>query len=165
MPSPEAAERSPRNTLFSSSACRYCQLFLKELTKNFMLDDFNVIDVEKTVFDVSKVKVVPTIVVNNNRALSGRDAFAWLENELKNQVRGVDPHGTSSVFTFIGEDRAECTMSSQFADIDEIPHEPMNAPDALASSSQRREATAGRDTHGDIATAMERLKAERSAHA
>ena len=53
-----------------------------------MMNQFSIIDVEKTAFDVSKVKVVPTIIVNNNKALSGRDAFAWLQNEKKIKLRG-----------------------------------------------------------------------------
>lgn len=110
---------SLENTLFSSSVCKYCTMFLNELNKNFMIDKFNVIDIDKTAFDVSKIKVVPTIVINNNRVFSGREAFSWLLNEIKVQVSAVETFGTSSVFTYIDTEKAECTMSSQFSDIEE----------------------------------------------
>jgi hypothetical protein len=142
---------SPQNTLFSSSTCKYCQLFLNTLNKNMMLDQFSVVDIEKTPFDVSKVNVVPTIVVNNNRALSGREAFAWLQNELKNMVTGVESFGVSSAFTYIGEDRSEVSMSSHFVDINETP----------TASMEKHTADSGKaDT--DLESAMDRLRAERA---
>lgn len=144
-------ESSPQNTLFSSSTCKYCKLFMNTLNKNMMLDQFNVIDVEKTPFDVSKVRVVPTIVVNNNRALSGREAFAWLQNELKNMVTGVESFGVSSAFTYIGEDRSEVSMSSQFVDINETP----------TASSEKHTADSGKMAT-DLDSAMDRLRAERA---
>lgn len=142
---------SPQNTLFSSSSCKYCQLFLNTLNKHMMLDQFSVIDIEKTPFDVSKVQVVPTIVVNNNRALSGREAFAWLQNELKNIVTGVESYGVSSAFTYIGEDRSEVSMSSQFVNINEAP----------TASSEKHTADSGK-VATDLDSAMDRLKAERA---
>ena len=142
---------SPQNTLFSSSTCKYCQMFMNTLNKNMMLDQFNVIDVDKTPFDVSKVTVVPTIVVNNNRALSGREAFAWLQNELKTMVTGVESFGVSSAFTYIGEDRSEVSMSSQFVDINEAP----------TASSEKHTADSGK-VATDLDSAMDRLKAERA---
>tara|TARA_Y100000389_G_C17324028_1_gene444563 strand:+ start:567 stop:923 length:357 start_codon:yes stop_codon:yes gene_type:complete len=116
-----------------------------------MLDQFSVIDIEKTPFDVSKVQVVPTIVVNNNRALSGREAFAWLQNELKNMVTGVESFGVSSAFTYIGEDRSEFSMSSHFVDINEAP----------TASSEKHTADSGKAAT-DLDSAMDRLMAERS---
>ena len=144
-------DKSPQNTLFSSSSCKYCQMFLSTLNKNMMLDQFNVIDVEKTPFDVSKVKVVPTIVVNNNRAFSGREAFAWLQNELKNIVKGVESFGVSSAFTYIDEDRSEVSMSSQFVDINEAP----------IASAEKHTVDSGR-VATDLDSAMDRLRAERA---
>ena len=89
-----------------------------------MLDSFNVVDVLKTPIDVSKVRVVPTIVINHQRVLSGRDAFAWLENEKKDIVLGVSNYevkngfgGASSAFTYIEGDSAETVMSTAFSDI------------------------------------------------
>lgn len=116
-----------------------------------MLDQFNVIDVEKTPFDVSKVRVVPTIVVNNNRAFSGREAFAWLQNELKKMVTGVESFGSSSAFTYIGEERSEVTMSSLFADINESP----------TASAEKHTSDSGK-VENDLDTAINRLKAERA---
>jgi len=116
-----------------------------------MLEQFSVIDVEKTPFDVSKVIVVPTIVVNNNRALSGREAFAWLQNELKNMVTGVESFGVSSAFTYIGEDRSEVSMSSQFVDINETP----------TASSEKHTADSEKGAT-DLDSAMERLRSERA---
>jgi glutaredoxin len=114
----------PPHTLFLSHDCRYCKLFLKELTKHNMIDSFNVVDVIKTPVDISKVKVVPTIVVNHQRVMSGREAFAWLENEKKGAVLGVVNYdvkngfgGASSAFTYIEGDSAENVMSSAFSDI------------------------------------------------
>ena len=117
-------DNQPPNTLFSSHECKYCKLFLTELTKHNMLDNFNVVDVIKTPVDVSKVRVVPTIVINHQRVMSGRDAFAWLENEKKGLVQGVinydvkDGFGyASSAFTYIEGDSAETVMSGAFSDI------------------------------------------------
>lgn len=117
-------DNQPPNTLFSSHDCKYCNLFLRELTKNNMLDSFNVVDVVKTPVDVSKVKVVPTIVINHQRVMSGREAFAWLENEKKGLVLGVSNYdvkdgfgGASSAFTYIEGDSAETVMSGAFSDI------------------------------------------------
>lgn len=115
-----------------------------------LLEQFNIVDVEKTHYDVSKIKVVPTIVVNNNRAMSGRDAFAWLQNEVKNMVTGVESHGTSAAFTYLNDDRAECTMSTKFVNINDVPE---------ASSSSTKDDN-GKNT--DINTEMDRLQAERS---
>ena len=141
----------PPNTLFSSSSCRYCKLFLTTLSANMMMEQFQVIDVEKTAFDVSKVKVVPTIVVNNNRAFSGREAFSWLQNEIANTVKGVESFGVSSAFTYIGEERAECSMSSPFVNIED-------APEATAERHSQDQS----GTQDDLTTAMERLKAARA---
>lgn len=117
-------DSQPPHTLFSSHECKYCKLFLKELTANNMLDNFNVVDVLKTPIDVSKVRVVPTIVINHQRVMSGRDAFAWLENEKKGLVFGVSNYdvkdgfgGASSAFTYIEGDSAENVMSGAFSDI------------------------------------------------
>ena len=112
------------------------------------MEQFNIIDVGKTAYDVSKVRVVPTIVVENSRALSGRDAFAWLKNQVESAVHGVESFGTSSAFTYIGEDRAECIMSSNFVNIEDAPQ---------ASVEQ----TSGRSNTEDVTTAMERLAQER----
>ena len=114
-------------------------------------DKFNIIDVDKTAFDVSQVNVVPTIVVNNTNALSGRDAFSWLQNELKTMVQGVESFGISSAYTYLGEERSECAMSTNFVPIDEAP----------TASAERHVVDEGKSPN-DIQTAMERLKAERS---
>lgn len=145
--------QSNTNTLFSSSSCRYCKLFMNTLNTHMMLDQFNIIDIEKTAFDVSKVRVVPTIVVNNSRALSGRDAFSWLQNEIATAVSGVESFGMSSAFSYISEERAEVTMSSTFVNIDETP----------TASAERAPLDDGK-SQGDVETAMERIKAERSAN-
>lgn len=135
------------HTLFSSSSCKYCVMFLKELNKHSMMALFNVIDIEKTAFDVSKVRSVPTIIVDNNRALTGRDAFAWLLHRISNEVSGVE--GTSSHFSFIEGDGSgyECASSMSFAHISDIKEA---APEVA-------------DTAGtvDVQTAFDRLKAER----
>lgn len=142
------SSQSPANTLFSSASCRYCQLFINTLNQNMMMEQFNIIDVGKTAYDVSKVRVVPTIVVENSRALSGREAFAWLKNQVESAVRGVESFGTSSAFTYIGEDRAECVMSSPFVNIEDAPE---------ASVEQRSD----RNNTEDVTAAMERLAQER----
>ena len=100
---------------------------------------------------MSKVKVVPTIVVNNNRALSGRDAFAWLQNEMKNVISGVESFGTSSAYTYIEEERSEYSISSPYVSIDQSP----------VASPERHTMDEGKSL-GDLETAMDRLKAERS---
>ena len=114
----------PPNTLFSSHQCRYCKIFLSEITRLNIIDTFNIVDVLRTPMDTSKVKVVPTIVINNQRVLSGRDAFAWLENEKKNIVIGVDATdvkdgfaGASTAFTFINDDSKQSAMSCSFSEI------------------------------------------------
>tara|TARA_Y100000992_G_scaffold284807_1_gene235251 strand:- start:717 stop:1178 length:462 start_codon:yes stop_codon:yes gene_type:complete len=150
------SNNSPPNTMFSSSSCKYCQIFLKELNKSFLINEFSIIDVEKTAFDVSKVKVVPTIIVENTRALSGRDAFSWLQNQVKNAVVGVETSGISSVFSFIENDsisHGQCVMTQNFAQIEDISNE-APAPDT-ASIKQK--------TDMDISSALARLKQERSA--
>lgn len=144
-------DNSPPNTMFSSSSCKYCKLFMNALNAHMMLEQFNIVDIEKTAFDVSKVKVVPTIVVNNNRALSGREAFAWLQNELKNAVSGVESFGTSSAFTYINEERSEFSMSSPFVNIDDTP-----------TVSPERHSDDGNKLDLDLETAMDRLRTERS---
>lgn len=157
-------ETSPPNTLFSSSSCKYCILFLKELNKNFLINEFNIIDVEKTAFDVSKVKVVPTIVVNNNRALSGRDAFAWLQNQLKSGVSGVESFGISSAYTYIGTDKAECSMSSMFVDVDEAPGQTdLSYETENAGRHGGQEASRGgkSDKESDIQQRLAQLRQER----
>ena len=120
----QQSDNQPPNTLFSSHECKYCKLFLNELTKNDLLDSFNIVDVMKTPVDVSRVKVVPTIVINHQRVMSGRDAFAWLENEKKGLVFGVNNYevkggfcGASSAYTYIDGDSAENVMSGAFSDI------------------------------------------------
>lgn len=126
---------------------------MNTLNSSMMMDQFNIVDIHKTAFDVSKIKVVPTIVVNNSRALSGRDAFAWLQNEIKNMVSGVESFGTSSVFTYIDGDRAEYSLSSQYVSIDDAP----------TASSEKHANDSDKSQRGnDLQDAMERLKAERS---
>jgi glutaredoxin len=141
----------PQNTLFSSSTCNYCKLFMKELNKNMMIDQFNIVDIEKTPFDVSKIQVVPTIVVNNNRVLAGRNAFAWLQNELKNMVTGVETFGVSSAFTYVDEKRGEYSMSSPYIDIQDTP---TVTTEKHVSDSNKPDL--------DIESAMSRLQQERS---
>lgn len=147
----EDKSNSSQNTLFSSSTCKYCQLFMSTLNKHMMLDQFNIVDIHKTPFDVSKIKVVPTIVVNNSRVLSGRDAFSWLQNELKNMVSGVESYGVSATFTYINEERSEYSMSSPYVDINDAP---IVTPETHSSDT-------GKGT-SDLDSAMDRLKAERS---
>lgn len=122
--SPHESDIHPPHTLFSSHQCRYCKIFLSEITRLNIIDTFNIVDVLRTPMDTSKIKVVPTIVINNQRVLSGRDAFAWLENEKKNIVIGVDATdvkdgfaGASTAFTFISDDSAQSAMSCSFSDI------------------------------------------------
>jgi glutaredoxin len=117
-------DAQPPHTLFSSHECKYCKLFLKELTTTNLIDSFNIVDVMKTPTDVSKVKVIPTIVINHQRVLSGRDAFSWLQNEKKNIVLGVNNYdvkdgfaGASSAYTYIDEQVSENVMSGAFAEI------------------------------------------------
>ena len=126
---------------------------MNTLNSSMMMDQFNIVDIHKTAFDVSKIKVVPTIVVNNSRALSGRDAFAWLQNEIKNMVSGVESFGTSSVFTYIDDDRAEYSLSSQYVSIDDAP---------IVSSEKHANDSDKSQRGNDLQDAMERLKAERS---
>jgi len=128
-------------------------MFMNTLNTSMMMDQFNIVDIHKTAFDVSTVKVVPTIVVNNNRALSGRDAFAWLQNEIKNMVSGVESFGTSSVFTYIDDDRAEYSLSTQYVNIDDAP----------SASSEKHENDSDNSRGSDLDDAMERLKAQRNA--
>ena len=125
---------------------------MNTLNSAMMMDQFNIVDIHKTAFDVSKVKVVPTIVVNNNRALSGRDAFAWLQNEVKNQVSGVESFGTSSVFTYIDEDRSEYSISSPYVNIDDAP----------VASAEKHMSDNSKAPELDLQSAMERMKAERA---
>jgi glutaredoxin len=149
----DTTKHSPPNTLFSSNTCKYCRMFMNTLNTSMMMDQFNIVDIHKTAFDVSTVKVVPTIVVNNNRALSGRDAFAWLQNEIKNMVSGVESFGTSSVFTYIDDDRAEYSLSTQYVNIDDAP----------SASSEKHENDSDNSRGSDLDDAMERLKAQRNA--
>lgn len=137
------------HTLFSSTKCKYCQLFLQTLNKHMMMDQFNVIDIDRTTYDVSKVKVVPTIIVTNNKALSGRDAFSWLQHEIDTSVSSVETYGTSSQYLYVGEDRAEFAMSSQFVPIEESEM----IPQVESKPVSNKEA--------DLADAMARLKSER----
>lgn len=133
-------DNQPPNTLFSSHDCKYCKLFLRELTANELLDSFNIVDVLKTPIDVSKVKVVPTIVINHQRVMSGRDAFAWLENEKKNTVFGVTNSdvkdgfsGASSAFSYIEGDSSENVISGSFSDIP-MEERTMDAPQVQSES-------------------------------
>ena len=74
--------------------------------------------------------------------------FAWLKNQVESAVRGVESFGMSSAFTYIGEDRAECVMSSPFVNIEDAPE---------ASREQRSD----RNNTEDVTAAMERLAQER----
>ena len=113
-----------------------------------MMDQFNVVDVEKTAFDVSKVKSVPTIIVDNNRALSGRDAFAWLMNAITNEVVGMDTAGSAFAYIEEGVDSGYECATMGFTHIGDV-----------------KEATPEGDTvdspPGDIQVALDKLKADR----
>lgn len=137
-------------------------MFLQELNKAGLLESFTVIDVLKTPMDVSKVRVVPTIVLNHQRVLSGREAFGWLQNEKKNTIGGVESQdvkggfgGTSSVFSYIeGENAFETSMSTSFTALED----PEPSRD-VQSNTGKGARVGGND--GGIDDRMAELKRER----
>ena len=120
---------SEAHTLFVSRDCRYCELFIKMANDAGIYSEFRVVNVHTNTVDLTRVKSVPTLIADHQSVLTGRDAFAWLQNKIKESVQpmmysdgknGFD--SMSSTFSFIegnSEGIVNSSMScvySQFGD-------------------------------------------------
>lgn len=124
----QSRDAAPAHTLFTSTKCRYCTMLLDEINRAGMISEFAIVDVLKTPMDVSRVRVVPTVIANHQKVLAGREAFVWLANERRNAVLPSADHTPgcktdgfaplSNTFSFI-EDRDEdvTPVSSSFTSI------------------------------------------------
>lgn len=82
----QTAEAQKPHTLFVKPDCQYCQLFLTQLSNTDLERMISVVDVVKTPVDPRQVHAVPSIVVERQTLYVGRDAFAWLLQELKRSL-------------------------------------------------------------------------------
>lgn len=81
------AEPPRPHIVFVRKDCEFSKLFMRSLSGTDVERFFSVIDVREQPVDPAKVHSVPTIVVNHNTMYVGRDAFAWLLNELKHAIK------------------------------------------------------------------------------
>lgn len=99
------------HTLFIKQNCRYCALLRASLDDAGLMGDFAIVDVDVTPVNPQQVSHVPTIVADRQRAMSGRDAFAWAQDYINSSPQCM----TSSS---IGKCTGWESMSSTFAFID-----------------------------------------------
>ena len=127
--------------------------------------EFRVVDVYNNTVDLTRVKSVPTLIADHQSVLTGREAFAWLQNKIKESVRpivysdgknGFD--SMSSSFAFIEGDAdglVNSSMScvySQFGD-GTCPINTSNDSDDSGRTEKEK----------SLADAMARFQAERDA--
>lgn len=108
MTHPDADDRGStsgvRPALFMSSKCRYCGLFLAKLNEHNLLDEVDIIDVLKTPIDVSKVRSVPTMVIDGQRVAVGREAFGWLLRRIKSiPIDCMSSEEMGCAFTYVSD--------------------------------------------------------------
>lgn len=109
---------SESHTLFVSQACKYCNLFIKMANDAGIYSEFRVIDVHKNTVDLTRVKSVPTLIADHQSIHTGRDAFAWLHNKIKESVQPLMYSDSKNGFD---------SMSSSFAYIDDTSSEIVNS--------------------------------------
>lgn len=122
-------------------------MLLDEINRAGMISEFAIVDVLKTPIDVSRVRVVPTVIANHQKVFAGRDAFVWLANERRNAVLPATDHTTgcksegfapmSDTFSFI-EDRGEdvTPVSSAFTSIRDFEQRGDYPPAAAAGVAE-----------------------------
>jgi hypothetical protein len=88
MTSTASVAEPPRpHLIFVRKDCEFSNLFVRSIRGTDVERFFSIIDVQEQPVDPKKVHSVPTIVVNHNTMYVGRDAFAWLLNELKHAIK------------------------------------------------------------------------------
>ena len=92
------------HTLYYSKQCPHCIQILNQLTDIKRLD--SVIDKK----DVSRedipnnIKSVPSLMVNNQNLLSGKDVFIWLEREKESSVNAFEEGFGNSTYSYVDTD-------------------------------------------------------------
>jgi hypothetical protein len=82
-PSFKDAKQVMPHTLFIRPDCQYCKLFVQQLDNSELKSLVNIVNVQTTPVDPRQIHAVPAIVVSQQMLYVGRDAFAWLVNEVK----------------------------------------------------------------------------------
>lgn len=88
IPEKNVAAQKP-HLLFVKRECQFCALFTKHLNGTDIERLFNIVDVKEHPVDARQVHSVPTIVVDRATVYVGRDAFAWLINEVKKSIMPI----------------------------------------------------------------------------
>ena len=76
------------NVLFYSMKCQTCNFFMTQAQKMGILKFFKLIciDGQEKVFQAKGLKIIPTIIVQNNSTpIEGKGCLIWLENIVKTQ--------------------------------------------------------------------------------
>ena len=76
------------NVLFYSTKCQTCNFFMTSAQKMGILKFFKLIciDGQEKVFQAKGLKIIPTIIVqNNSNPIEGKGCLIWLENIVKTQ--------------------------------------------------------------------------------
>ena len=133
------SEAQKPHTIFMRKDCNNCNLFTKHLIGTDLERMFNIVDVERNPVDPRQVHSVPTIVVDHNTVYVGRDAFAWLLNELK---RAITPmacaYAGAMPAALDGSDACLLPMaSSKFGEPEKIPESSADASAATESLEAR----------------------------
>lgn len=123
-----------------SSKCKYCAIFLTKLNEHGLLEEVDIIDVLKTPIDVSKVRSVPTMVVDGQQVLVGRDAFGWLLRRIKSiPVDYMNSDDMGCAFAYIPPGQAQQDDNNNkkwaYGSTMNVSHVGIDVPDAPLSES------------------------------
>ena len=103
--------------LYQSHKCKYCGLLLKEIEENDLGEKFHSVNIH--ISDVpSNVTNVPTVLIDRNTKLEGKEIFAWLK-KLKPQSKGIVPIESNQMtdpYTFIDNHNGNIHKGFEFID-------------------------------------------------
>lgn len=103
--------------LYHSHKCKYCGVLIKEIEDNNLGDKFNSINVH--ISDVpSNVTNVPTVLIDRNTKLEGKEIFAWLK-KLIPQNQGIVPIESNQMtdpYTFINNHNGNIHKGFEYID-------------------------------------------------
>jgi hypothetical protein len=135
---------SNSNVLFYSGRCQTCNFFITQAQKTGILKYFKMvcIDGQEKSFQAKGLKLIPTIIVQNNPTpIEGKACILWLENMIKAQTQKNKFDNPNEQFlpeTGINQQQIQHTQHTQ-----QIPQNKINNPGSGNSNQQNQQGQQG----------------------
>ena len=155
---------SEAHTLFVSSTCKYCSLFIKLINDSGITGEFRIVDIHNSPVDMSRIRVIPSIIADHQHLFSGRDAFSWLQNKIKDQIHPVlysnGKNGfdkMSQLYAYIDDESPQHLTNSNLSCV----YSSIEGSSVNQDTNVHNRSTEVSEKHRQLDGAMERLLAER----